>query len=216
MTEDLVITRLLRVERMLCLDRTEVDASTPGPGVPAVLTISRGGRPYEPRLMLFGDHDTRDVTRMGPLLLTDSHVVARCDDQAGGGRLEIADVLMDLRLGMPPASESRLRRRLERYPGCEVAVARWSDGHLAVARGGAALVMTSTSSEAEEMWSPISGSFLYCWSVAGLPLVELAQAVLIVGRYTALNGADQGRLTTVGRIHIIEASAGSELRRLAS
>jgi hypothetical protein len=216
MTEDLVITRLLRVEHMLCLARTEAAGSTAGQGAPAVLTISRGGRPYEPRLMVFGDHDTRDITRMGALLLNDSHVVAHCDDHASGERREIADVLMDQRLRIPPAGEGRLRRRLERYPGCEVAVARWSDGHLAVARDGAALVMTSGSTGAEEMWSPISGSFLYCWSAAGLPLAELAQAVLIVGRYTAPNDVDQGRLTTVGRIHITEASAGSEVRRLAS
>ncbi|MFA1546452.1 hypothetical protein [Actinomadura chokoriensis] len=216
MTEDLVITRLLRVERMLCLARTEAAAGAPGQGAPAVLTISRGGRPYEPRLMLFGDHDTRDATRLGALVLTDSHVVAHCDGHASGGRREIADVLMDQRLCMPPASESHLRRRLERYPGCEVAVARWSDGHLAVARDGAALVMTCDSSGAEEMWNPISGSFLYCWSAAGLPLAELAQAVLIVGRYTAPNDADQGRLTTVGRIHITEASATSDVRKVAS
>ncbi|MGP4026006.1 hypothetical protein [Actinomadura sp. 3N407] len=212
MPERLVFTRLYTLERVLCLTRPEDAAGPRAGGVPAVLTIPRGGHPREPRLVLFGDRDA-GTSRLGTPAFVDSHVVACCDDRAGADRWELADVLMDRALRFPFGLPDRLRRRLDRYPGCGVAVARRHGGQLAVTRDGSA-VAARCPPEAGEVWAPVCGSFLYCWSAAGLAVAELTRAVLLVGRFTA-RGARPGRLETVGRVQVtaLPATAG---RRHAS
>lgn len=216
MSEKVVTTRLFTLERVLCLARPVDNPGTHRDCVPAVLTIPRGGRPHEPRLVLFGDHGAHGAFRLGTPLLTDSHVVACCDDRFAVDRRELADVLTltDSAFRFPFRVRGRLRRRLDRYPGCSLAVARRRDGHLAVARDGS-MVATRSSSGTDGVWAPICGSFLYCWLVAGLTLAELPRVALVVGRLTAAHDTGPGRLETVGRVHVTAVPA-SRARRLAS
>ena len=211
MSGGLIVTHVFSLEQDLRLVRTSGVPGGREAGTPAVLTISRGGWPLEPRLVLFGDRDTHGAARLGSLTFSDSHVVTGCEDQADQGRRELADVLTDTAFRVPFGVRDRLRRRLERYPGCSVAVARRRGGQLALVRD-AATVATRSSSGADEEWAALCGSFLYCWSAAGLGLAELPKAALIVGRFTE----DPGVLETVGRVQATVVPTGPAARRLAS
>ncbi len=220
----LVVTRLFALDRVLCLTRPDGGGES---GSPAVLTIPRGGRPHEPRLLLFGEQDARDTARLGVPLCTDAHVVADCDGRhgrrrdagpdprAGTDRRDLADVLVDRVLHVPFGLRDRLRRTLDRYPGCSVAVGRRPRGHLVVTRDGS-VVSTRGPSSADELWAPICGSFLYCWTAAGLAVAELPRTVLVVGRFRASAGAGPGYLETVGRVQVTALPDGHDAGRAAS
>jgi hypothetical protein len=214
-SEGLVITHVYGLDQVLCLTRPGDGAADRADGAPAVLTIPRGGCPHEPRLVLFGDHDSSGAAGLGSLLFSDSHVVASHDDRADDGRRELADVLTGGGYRVSFGARDRLRRRLDRYPGCSVALVRQRGGHLAAVRDGATVV-TRNSPGADEMWASVCGSFLYCWWVAGLALAELPRAALIVGRFTVPAGGRPGFLETVGRVQVGAAPSGPATRRLAS
>ncbi|WUH99081.1 hypothetical protein OHR68_37160 [Spirillospora sp. NBC_00431] len=165
--------------------------------------------------MLFGDQDAHGASRLGTLVFSDAHVSVRCGDQADAGRRELADVLTEVALRVSFGVRERLRRRLDQYPGCTVAVGRRRNDHLAVVRGGLT-VATRSSCGASEMWASVFGSFLYCWAGAGLALGELPREALIVGRFTASAGGRPPVLETVGRVQVSVRPAGSPVRRLAS
>ncbi|GAA4136116.1 hypothetical protein [Actinomadura keratinilytica] len=209
MSQDHVVTRLFALDRVLCLARATGAASE---GAPAVLTIPRGGSVREPRLLVFGD---RDASRPGIPLFTDAHVVARYDHDADEGRLEVADVLIGPDLRAPFRPERRLRRTLQRYPGCGVAVRRWYRGLLAAARDGS-VVATRGSCGADAVWAPICGSFLYSWAAAGLSLAELPRMLLVVGRITAADAGRPGTLETMGRVQVTGVRPAPARWRLAS
>ncbi|HEY8482194.1 MAG TPA: hypothetical protein VIL71_20400 [Spirillospora sp.] len=212
MTERLIVTRLFTLDRVLCLTRRGDDG--PSEGISAVLTLPRGGLPREPRLVLLGEHDVQGSSRLGAPAFVDAHMVATCDDRASMGRdrRELADVLIDRAARVPVRRTGRLRRRLGRYPGASVVVARGNGGQLAVTRDGPAVTIRQ-SSGAGEIWDPICGSFLYCWSAAGFAVAELARAVLLVGRYTARD-AGSGSLEIAGRVQVTALTG--DRRRLAS
>ncbi|GAA4238411.1 hypothetical protein GCM10022254_54240 [Actinomadura meridiana] len=214
-SDGLVVTHVFGLDQVLCLTRPGNGGADHAEGTPAVLTIPRGGCPHEPRLMLFGDHDSSGAARLGSLLFSDSHFVASCDDRADDGRRELADVLTGGGYRVSFGTRDRLRRRLDRYPGCSVALVRRRGGHVAVVRDGATVV-TRNSPGADEMWTSICGSFLYCWWVAGLSLAELQRAALIVGRFTVPNAGRPGSLETMGRVQVTAVPARSATRRLAS
>ena len=205
MSERLVVARLFTLERVMCLTRAGNGTGTRTGGVPAVLTIPRGGQPREPRLVLFGDR-ADGTSRLGAPAFTDAHVVAYCGGRAEADRRELADVLIDRAARFPAGPRVRLHRMLDRYPGCGVAVARGRGGHLAVTRDGPAVAIRG-SSGSDEMWAPICGSFLYCWSSAGFAVAELTRAVLLVGRFTARD-TGQGCLETTGRVGVTALPAG--------
>ncbi|TDE20823.1 hypothetical protein [Actinomadura sp. 6K520] len=214
MSERLVVTRLHTLERVLCLTRPGDGGAA---GVPAVLTIPRGGHPREPRLVLLGDRDVPAAARLGPPAVVDSHVVASCRTTAAGGRAgadrrDLADVLVDRPARVPVGLADRLAGRLHRHPGAAVVVAARPGGHLAVTRDGAAVAMRGSPGTGE-VWAPNCGSFLYCWSAAGLAVAELARALLLVGRYTA-RGTGPGSLETAGRVRVTAVATTG--RRLAS
>jgi hypothetical protein len=210
MPGELVATRLFALERVLCLTRPHGGHET---GSPAVLTIPRGGRPHEPRLLLFGERCGQDAARLGVPLCTDTHVVVYRDGRRGrrrnGGpgpgadadRRELADVLVDRALHASFGLRDRLRRTLDRYPGCSVAVGRRPGGQLAVAWDGS-VVSTRCPSSTYEVWAPICGSFLYCWTAAGLAVAELSRTLLVVGRFVTSCGAGPGCLETMGRVQV--------------
>ncbi|TDB92856.1 hypothetical protein [Actinomadura sp. 7K534] len=207
MPERLVVTRLYTLERVLCLTRPGDGGAA---GIPAVLTIPRGGHPREPRLVLLGDRGLPAASRLGPPAVVDCHVVASRGTTAD--RWDLADVLVDRPARVPVGLADRLAGRLHRHPGAGVAVAARPGGHLAVTRDGAAVTMRGSPGTGE-VWDPNCGSFLYCWSAAGLAVAELARALLLVGRYTA-RGTGPGSLETAGRVEVTAVAATR--RRLAS
>lgn len=203
MAERLIVTRLFTLDRVLCLTRPgDGDGAE---GTPAVLTLPRGGLPREPRLVLLGGRDVHGAPRLGEPAFVDAHTVAWCDGRAGPDGRELADVLVDRAARVPVGLADRLHRRLGRYPGCSVVVARRHGGQVAVTRDGPAVTVRG-SSGAAEVWDPICGSFLYCWSGAGLAVAELARAVLLVGRYTARD-TGPGNLEIAGRVEVTALSA---------
>ncbi|MFB4296495.1 hypothetical protein [Actinomadura sp. NTSP31] len=213
MTERIVHTRLFGLDRALCVAR-------PGRGtagdVAAVLVIPRGGTTREPRLALFTASEAALPAPPGRLRAADAHTVVRHDDSGDGRRLETADVLAGPVGGPPSAATARLGALLHRYPGCGVAVGHTRGGSLAVLRSGRT-VRAAVPPGAEDLWREVYGSFLYCWTAAGLPADDLDRAIVVPGR---LHGADSGPaclLEAVGRVELIpSAPDGTAVRGAAS
>ncbi|HEX2316203.1 MAG TPA: hypothetical protein VHJ17_20855 [Thermomonospora sp.] len=167
MPDGLVLTRLHRLRRPLCLTRGHAG------GDPAVLVIPRGGRLREPRLAV--------VTALCPWASAggNAHVVARFDDFADRDRRELADVLVGQATRPSRSPAERTLRVLAHYPGCAVAVGRSPSGCLAALRDGP---LVGISGPVAPPWPAVYGSFLHCWTTEGLALDDLARAVVIVGR----------------------------------
>ncbi|MFC5181188.1 hypothetical protein [Actinomadura harenae] len=189
-------------------------------GTTAVLVIPRGGGLRAPRLALFTGRDDDNAAELcppGALTALDAHVVARYDDAQDLPRREFADVLTG-RVRRPSRSAfERLSAVLRRYPGCSVAVGPSGDQEVAVLRGGATVRSLSTprrSRSGADLWPDVHGSFLYCWTTAGLPLGDLSHCVLIVGRLGTFG--DRPHLEASGRVLITSVEDGVAVRRLAS
>ncbi|QFG26503.1 hypothetical protein [Actinomadura sp. WMMB 499] len=212
MHEDFVITRLCRLGRVLGLAREP----RPG-GTPAVLVIPRGGRLRAPRLVLFGGPGAPAPHVPGSPAAADAHTVAHLDAPAAAARRESADVLVGRAL-RPPFGTGRLRRVLERYPGCGVAVAAGRGGPAAALRGGGTVRACGSAASWPCAEGPVGagpfGSLLFAWTSAGLTVADLAGAVVIAGTLGASDRGRPGPLHVSGRISVVPA--GGARRRAAS
>ncbi|MBE1535875.1 hypothetical protein [Actinomadura algeriensis] len=212
MHEEFVITRLCRLGRVLGLAR----GPRPG-GTPAVLVIPRGGRLHAPRLVLFGGPDAPAPHVPGSPAPADAHTVAHLDGLGGAARRESADVLVG-RAPRPPFGAARLRRVLERHPGCGVAVAAGRDGPTAALRGGETVRAHGTAAPWPCAEGPVGagpfGSLLFAWTAAGLTVGDLAGAVVIAGTLGARDLGRSGALHVSGRIAVVPV--GGALRRRAA
>ncbi|MEV4257791.1 hypothetical protein AB0J52_31915 [Spirillospora sp. NPDC049652] len=186
----------------------------PARGTTAVLMIPRGGGLRAPRLTLFTGRDDEDAAELRPpgaLTALDAHVVARYDDTADLARREFADVLTG-RVRRPSQSTSeRLGAVLRRYPGCSLAVGPAGNEEVAVLRGGSTVRSRSAPRRSRlgpDLWPDVHGSFLYCWTTAGLPLRDLCRGVLIVGRLGTFG--DRPHLEATGRVLITALEEGAD------
>ncbi|WP_433337510.1 hypothetical protein [Spirillospora sp. CA-294931] len=208
MNDDFVLTRLSMLETRLHLTRGDVRPRRSAHESMAVLVIPRSGPLRAPLLMVM----TRWSARTAPHSGADTHVVARFDDFGDRYRREVADVLVGRATRPSCAPEARLRRVLDHYPGCALAVGTESGGCRAALRDGRTVLCSGTL-EPLESWPAIFGSFLYGWLSDELELEALTDAVVIFGALSD-DGPATG-LEVAGRVEIT-LSPGAAVKGVAS
>jgi hypothetical protein len=171
---DLVVSRLYVADKPLVLSRLTRE------GVPAVLVIPRSELLHEPHIMLAFSSRAGRVGPPGRLVSADPHVVAV--PPSSGAHREMADVLVVRRSGDRRPADELVTGTLARYPGAEVCIGSHPGGCLAALRAGVLVEISGATDQADVS---VLGSFLHCWSVAGLPLAGLESSAVALGMLVA-------------------------------